>query len=171
MLTLVHSTGLRTLLWSLGTISQWSHNVCSCVGRQDVCLSAARLICPLVLPVCVLGKANVGLHCEVWNLINDSEEIKAAAGAVWWKPGTRSASTDLCSRFLHLSQSGWSTPGSCHISHSGNSSCATAVRRKNFNLISTVAAVQADLRAVMLNLPWLLKLQQKSFCVCTFYSW
>lgn len=36
----------------------------------------------------------------------------------------------LCSRFLRLSRSEWSTRGSCHILHIGSSSCATAVRRK-----------------------------------------
>lgn len=47
----------------------------------------------------------------------------------------------LCSRFLHLSQSEWSTPGSCHILHSGSSSYAMAMGRKIiFDFTPTVAA-------------------------------
>lgn len=36
------------------------------------------------------------------------------------------SASHLCSRSLHLSQSEWSTPGPCHISHIGSTSCATA---------------------------------------------
>ena len=40
-------------------------------------------------------------------------------------------SSHLCSRSRPLSPSGWSTPGSFHISRSGSSSCATAAKRED----------------------------------------
>lgn len=43
---------------------------------------------------------------------------------------TSDGSSHLCSRFLRLSRSEWSTPGSCHTLHIGSSSYATAGRRK-----------------------------------------
>lgn len=95
--------------------------------------------------------------CETLLMAVIHVEIEAAAETFCcsdvMKHDADSVSSHLCSRFLRLSRSGWSTPGSCHILHSGNSSYATAVNRKNFNFIPALAAVQVCLHAFMLDQP------------------